>query len=197
MKTLVGALRHFVEHWWVLALRGAAAVLFGIAALLNPGLTLGFLIALFGAYLLIDGIIDIVGAFRLRGKVDRWWALLLEGVVDILIAILAFVWPGMTAVALVYFIGFWALLIGILEIWFGVRYRKEMDNEWLLILAGVLAVLFGLAMFSSPGAGALSLVWLIGTFAIAFGLATIFLSFRLKGLKGRVAEAVADLKKSV
>jgi uncharacterized membrane protein HdeD (DUF308 family) len=195
MKTVLGALRHYVDHWWVLAVRGVAAIIFGLIALFNPGITLGVLVALFGAFLLVDGIVDIVGAFKLRGKIDRWWALLLEGVVDILIAAVAFLWPESAAMALVFFIGFWALLIGILEIWFGLKYRKEMENEWVLILAGVLAVIFGLTMFVYPAAGALSLIWLIGSFAIAFGAAMFFLSFRLKGLKGRVEEGVSELKK--
>jgi uncharacterized membrane protein HdeD (DUF308 family) len=166
-------------NWWALLLRGIAAVLFGLAALFWPGLTLFVLIVFFGAYTLVDGIFAIVAA--LRGSGSRRWLLLAEGVLGVLAGLIAFFWPGITALVLLYVIAAWAIFTGILKVVMAIWLRREIENEWLMVLSGVLSVLFGLILAVLPGVGLLSLVWLIGIYALIFGVALIVLGFRVRG----------------
>lgn len=175
-------LKLLAENWWVLLLRGLFAVLFGVLTFVWPGLSLLSLIILFGAYSLVDGFVALYGAFKGRGEArgySLWW-LLFVGISGIAAGIVTFIYPQVTALVLVVFIGAWALVRGIFEIIGAVRLRKEIEHEWLLIFAGLLSVLFGLALLIKPGAGALALLWLIGSYAILFGLILIWLSFRLR-----------------
>jgi uncharacterized membrane protein HdeD (DUF308 family) len=169
------------RNWWALALRGLAAIVFGILAFTWPGITLWALILLFGAYMLVDGVFAIVAAVRAAGNEARWWLLLVEGILGVLAGIVAFVWPGLTALALLYFVAAWAIVTGIFEIVGAIRLRREIEGEWALILSGALSVLFGvlLAVIPAP-AGILSLLWLIGAYAVAFGLLLIILAFRVR-----------------
>ncbi len=116
-----------------------------------------------------------------------WHWIVLRGVFAVLFGIFAFIWPGMTALVLLLFIASWAVLMGIFEIAAAIRLRKHIENEWLLGLSGLVSILFGVLMFLQPGAGALAVIWLIGSFAIFFGILLIALGFRLKGLASRVA----------
>ena len=166
-------------NWWALLIRGIAAVLFGLAALLWPGLTLYVLIIFFGAYALMDGVFAIVAGIRGTAG-GRRWLLLAEGILGVLAGLLAFFYPGMTAFVLLYVIAFWAIFTGILEIAMAISLRREIENEWLMGLSGVLSVLFGVILAVLPGVGLLSLVWLIGIYAIAFGVAQIALGFRVR-----------------
>lgn len=170
------------RNWWVLALRGVFAILFGILALIWPGLTLLVLITLFGAYALLDGILAVIAGIITYGRNKRWWAVLLEGVAGILLGLLTFVWPGVTALVLVYFIAVWALITGILEIVAAIRLRKEIMGEWVMVLSGSVSILFGLFLIVAPDAGALSLTWIIGAYALTFGILLIILAFRLRKL---------------
>ena len=167
------------RHWWVIALRGLVAVLFGILAFAWPGMTLAALVLLFGAYALVDGVLGIVAA--LRGESEQRWAMLIEGVVGVLAGLAAFAWPDLTALVLLYIIAFWAILTGALEIFAAIRLRQVIDNEWALILGGALSVLFGVILVVAPGAGALAVVWLIGAYALVFGVVLLALSWRLRG----------------
>src|SRR5215211_2605920 len=169
------------RNWWALALRGLAAIIFGILAFVWPGITLWALILLFGAYMLVDGVFAIVAAVRVAGEAARWWLLLVEGILGVLAGIVAFVWPGLTALALLYFVAAWAIVTGILEIVGAIRLRQEVVGEWALGLSGALSVLFGvlLAIIPAP-AGLLSLVWLIGAYALAFGVLLLVLAFRVR-----------------
>jgi uncharacterized membrane protein HdeD (DUF308 family) len=168
------------RNWWALALRGLFAVLFGLAALFWPGITLAALILLFGAYALVDGVFAIVAAVRAAEQHGRWGLLLLEGIFGILVGLLTFVWPGLTALVLLYFIAAWALVTGVFEIVAAVRLRREIEGEWALILGGVISVIFGVLLVVLPAAGLLALVWLIGVYALVFGILLIILSFRLR-----------------
>jgi uncharacterized membrane protein HdeD (DUF308 family) len=168
-------------HWWALALRGVIAILFGLAALLRPGIALAALILLFGAYALVDGVFAVVGVFGgTRGGTPRW-LLLLEGVVSILAGIIAFVFPGLTAIALLYLVAAWAVITGLAEIATAIRLRQEIRGEWALILGGILSVLFGLILAVLPGVGILSLIWLVGAYAVAFGVLLLVSAFRVRG----------------
>lgn len=153
-------------------------MLFGIAAFVWPGLTLFVLVALYGAYAIVEGAISLVGAFR-SGEGFRW-SLLLWGLLGIAAGIVAFVWPGITALALVYVIAVWAIVKGIVQIAVAVRVRREIKGEWLLGLVGLLSVAVGVLLAAFPGAGALSLVWLIGAYALVAGGATMALGLRLR-----------------
>ncbi len=140
-------------------------------------------LVLFGAYALVDGILAIVSTFRS----GEWWPPLLEGTVGITAGVGAFLWPGITALALLYLIAAWAILTGILEIVAAIRLRKVIENEWWLALGDVASVILGVIMVATPEAGALGLVWAIGAYALLFGITLIALGFRLRGLRDRPA----------
>jgi uncharacterized membrane protein HdeD (DUF308 family)/sporulation protein YlmC with PRC-barrel domain len=180
-----GVLRTLGRNWWALALRGVAAILFGILAFAWPGITLFVLVLFFGAYMLVDGIFAIVAAVRAAGREARWWLLLIEGVLGVLAGLVAAFWPGLTALALLYFIAAWAIVTGILEIAAAVRLRREIAGEWALGLSGLLSLLFGVLLVVIPApAGILSLLWLIGVYAIAFGVVLLVLAFRVRNQSG-------------
>ena len=168
------------RNWWALALRGLAAIVFGIVALVVPHITLVALIALFGAYALVDGIFALVSAVRAAEHRTRWWPLLLEGLAGVVLGVLTFFWPGLTALVLLYFIASWAIITGVFEILAAIELRREISGEWVLALTGVLSVLFGLLLYAFPGAGALTVVWLIGAYALVFGVLLVGLALSLR-----------------
>jgi uncharacterized membrane protein HdeD (DUF308 family) len=167
------------RHWWAVALRGVAAVLFGLMALIWPGITLMVLVALFGAYVLVDGVMAVATAIGRGPGVPRAW-LMVEGIADIVIGVLTFAWPGITTIVLLWLIAAWAVSTGVIEIVNAARLRRELHGEWLLALGGVLSVLFGIALVVWPVLGALGLVMLIGAYAVVFGVALIALATRLR-----------------
>ncbi len=173
--------RALAENWWLLLLRGVASIVFGVLAFIWPGLTLVALIFLWGAYAVVDGGIALWAA--ITGKAGelapRWW-LIIVGIVGILAGLVAFASPGLTAFFLLMFIAGWAIVVGALEIWGAIQLRKEIEGEWWLILSGLLSIAFGILLVARPGAGALALVWLIGSFAILHGCILIALALRLK-----------------
>ena len=168
------------QFWWALALRGAAGILFGILAFAMPVLTLAVVVLLFGAYALVDGIFNVVAALSGRSGMRPWWALLLAGLVGIAAGLVAFFMPGLTALALAYVIGVWAIVIGILEIASAIRLRKAITNEWWLGLSGALAIVFGVFLTLAPGAGALAMVLWIGAYTFVYGIFLVLLGFRLR-----------------
>jgi uncharacterized membrane protein HdeD (DUF308 family) len=181
------------QHWWTWALRGAAAVLFGVSVLIWPGAGLAVFVALFGAYALVSGIFALVGAAETRKWNQPSWVMLIDGLLGVAAGVVTFVWPAVTALALVYIIASWALLTGIVEVVGAFRYQRElgMGDAWLMGLAGTISALFGGLLIVHPGAGALAVVTVIGLYAIFFGVAMLVFGFRLQairkdlGLEGR------------
>lgn len=173
--------------WWAVALRGLAAIIFGIIAIVWPGLTLFWLVIVFGAYAIVDGVIEIYSSIVNRARNgDRWWVGIIEGVVSVAAGLIAWIWPGLTALALLYLIAAWAVITGVMEIVLAIEYRRVIQGEWLMVLGGILSIIFGLILFAYPRTGALSMIWVIGIYAIIFGIALIMLGFRLKGMHDRV-----------
>ncbi len=171
------------RYWWTVVLRGVAAVVFGLMALIWPGITVIVLVALFGAYALVDGIIGLgTAVFGGPERGRRGW-LVVEGIAGGLAGIFTFAWPGITALVLLWLIAAWALVTGVLEIVAAVRLRREIQGEWLLALSGVLSVLFGFLLAVWPAAGALGVVFVIGIYAIVFGVALVGLGLRLRRLR--------------
>lgn len=168
------------RNWWAVLIRGIAAVIFGIFALVWPGLAGFALVVLFGAYAFVDGIFALVAAIRAAEAHQRWWAFAIEGLIGIVIAAVVFYDWRIAATALYFTIAAWALLTGLLEIVAAVELRKAITGEWLLALGGALSIAFGILMIVFPAAGALSVVWLIGFYALLFGVMMIALSLRLR-----------------
>src|SRR5262245_23445398 len=165
--------------WSALALRGILAILFGLLVFVWPGLTLFVLILFFGANALVDGVLALVAAVRGGASGARWWGVLIEGILGVAAGIITFLWPGLTALVLLYVIAAWAIVIRVFEIVAAIRLRKEIEGESLLCLRGALAILFGVVLFADPGAGALAVVWVIGAFSIVLGVLELALAFRL------------------
>jgi uncharacterized membrane protein HdeD (DUF308 family) len=175
------------RNWWALALRGLFAILFGLAAFAMPGITLAAIILLFGSYAILDGVFAIVSGLRAAERHERWWALLLEGIVDIAAGVAAFAWPALTALLLLYLVSAWAVVTGVLEIAAAIRLRQAIKGEWLLAINGVVSVLLGIFLVAVPGGGILVLIYWIGGYAIFFGVLLVLLAFRLRRLRHRHA----------
>ena len=170
------------RNWWLVALRGLAGVLFGLMTLIAPELSLAALVIVFGAYALVDGVLAIVSAVRRRGETKQWWGLVLEGVAGIAAGVITLLWPGITALALLYLVAAWAVVTGILEIVTAIRLRKAIEGEWLLALSGIASLGLGVLLALFPGPGALALVIWIGAFALVSGALFLALGLRLRRL---------------
>lgn len=184
-------LAQMANNWLWVALRGVIAILFGIVAFVLPGLTFLVLVIWFGAYAFVDGIFTVIAAFTNRTKNDRWWVMLLEGILGIVVGILTFFQPGITGAALVYLISAWAIVTGALEIYAAIRLRQEIQGEFWLALTGVLSIVAGVLMFLFPDTGAIALIYIIGAYALLFGIMLLVLAFRLRGMKDRMGGSTA------
>src|SRR6195256_5928308 len=178
-------------NWWLLALRGLVAVLFGLLAFMWPGATLITLVWLFGAFALVNGILSLILAAKAPKGYPRVGSLILGGLLGILAGLLTFVMPGITALGLVILIALWAIVTGIMELVTALRLRKIITNEWLLVLVGVLSVVFGVLLILMPAAGALALIWWIGIWALVLGILLMVLAFRMRHWKGFVVVETA------
>ncbi len=167
------------ENWWAFVLRGIFAILFGIGAWSFPGLTVVVLVVLFGFYCLVDGFTSLLLAFEAESK--GWYVL--GGLVSLAAGVLAFMRPGLTAIAVLIVIGLWAIVRGVIEIVTAIQIRKEVEGEWMLAAAGIISVIFGLFVVARPGQGALAVIWLIALFALIFGFLEIGAGFKLRRLK--------------
>ena len=155
----------YTGSWWSLVLRGLAAIAFGVLAFVWPTITLTALVFLWGAYALVDGAFAIAAGVKSYGENKRWWVLLLEGILGVAAGLIAFLMPSITALVLLILIAAWAVVTGAFEIAAAIQLRKEIKGEWLLALAGVASILFGLALMLNPGVGALAVLWLIGAYS--------------------------------
>ena len=183
--------RLLVDTWWLVALRGIAAIVFGILAFVWPKATLLTLVWLYGAYVFINGVVELAQAFTGPKEGRRTGALIFQGIISIIVGLIAFLVPGITALALLLLIAAWAIVSGIFEIVTAVRLRKVISHEWLMIAAGVLSVLFGVLLMFQPAVGALAMIWWIGGFAIVFGILLLSLAFRLRHWRGTFLSAPA------
>lgn len=179
-------LQEIAGNWWVLLIRGIAAILLGIFAFTWPGITLAILVIMFGIYALLDGVSAIGFGFANYRTDNSWWEMGLIGLLGILAGIITLIWPGITLIALLVVIGVWAIIRGVVEIFAAIRLRKMIAHEWLLILAGVLSMVFGAIVLLRPWMGAMAIVWLTGVWAILFGITAIALSVRLNRVKHRL-----------
>jgi uncharacterized membrane protein HdeD (DUF308 family) len=176
------------QNWWTFTLRGVLALLFGILAFVAPGATLATLIFVFGFFAILNGLFALYAAWNLR-SFDRWWVLLLEGLLGIAAGVIAFVWPGAAALAFLSIIAVWAILVGILQIVAAIRLRQEIENEWSLGLGGLASVIFGVLLVVWPRSGLVTISWIIGLYAIAFGIMLLVLGSRLRGLDKSIHQA--------
>jgi uncharacterized membrane protein HdeD (DUF308 family) len=161
-------------------IRGIAGIALGILTFVWPGITLVALVLLFGAYSLIDGVMSLIGAVRAAEAHERWGVLVLEGLVGIAAAAITVLWPAITAIALVYVIAAWAVITGALEIGAGIRLRKVISGEWLLIVGGIASVLFGFLLIMAPVIGAVVIALWVGAYAFIFGVLLVALGFKLR-----------------
>lgn len=175
--------------WWTFILRGVLAILFGVIAFIAPPATIAALVLLFGAWALVDGAFDIVAALQHRTMDRSWWLTILEGIVGIIVGVLALAFPDIAAASLLLLISAWSIVTGVIEIVLAIRLREQITGELWLAIAGVLSIVFGVLLFLFPAAGALTIVWIIGAFAIAFGISMIILGWRLRGIHQRMQSA--------
>jgi uncharacterized membrane protein HdeD (DUF308 family) len=183
-STVIGRRPAFERSWGSLVFRGILAILFGVLAFARPGVSLAVLLAFFGAFVLLEGILAIVGAVRAaRANVGQWWALLLEGIFGIAIAVITFIAPAATAIGLLYYAAAWALITGVMEIAAGFHLSKHVKGSWTLALAGVASVIFGILLMVYPGAGILTMVWIFGAYAIVLGVLLVSAGFKLRQIE--------------
>jgi len=171
------------RHWWVPVIRGIAAIVFGVIAFVYPGLTIATLVLFFGAWVLIDGIFRVIGAIGHRASDSDWGWHIVIGIVGIIVGLLTFHAPQITALALIIYIAAWALMIGATEIAFAIKLRREIKGEWFLILMGLASIVFAILLLWNPIAGAAAVIWLIAWYAVVLGILAIFFGFRLRSLR--------------
>jgi len=179
------------RNWWLMLLRGLVAIGFGVLVFAKPQISLLALVYLFGVFVLVDGILGVSLAVHGRNELDSWGVLLLWGLLGIGVGVLAFVRPDITALALLFYIALWAIATGILEIAAAVRLREVIKNEWLLILAGLVSVAFGVWLIARPEAGAQAVLWAIGAYAILLGVLLVLFAFKIRSFVSKVTGAVS------
>lgn len=179
--------------WWLLILRGICAVLFGILAFIWPGITLASLVLLFGAYALANGVLAIAMAFKAPKAGPGKGSTVILGLLSIGAAVITIFYPGITTLSLVFIIAAWAMVTGAFEVAAGIALRKLMSGSWVLVISGVLSVIFGVLLVAMPAAGALSLVWLIGAYALVFGVLLLASAIRFKNALSGIPEPAAAI----
>lgn len=179
-------LQRLTKHWWILVLRGVVSLLFAAIAFTNPELAYRTLLLVLGVFLVVDGVTATYLGARMRGYDDDWWAILLEGALGVGLGLIALINPEMTAVGLVLVLAVWFLVTGVFEIATAIKLRKEIDNEWLLGLAGFISIILGALMLINPNAGAISIMWWLGFYAAIFGVLLVGLGMRMRQIGKRM-----------
>jgi len=179
------------RHWWVLLVRGIVAILFGILTFALPGLTLGVLVLLFGAFCLADGVMAAWTAFSSRRQSENVWLLLLGALLGIGVGLLTIFRPAVTALALLFYIAIWAIATGVIQILTAIRLREEIANEWMLALAGLASLGLGAVLMARPGAGALAVAWLIAAYAVLLGALLVVLALEVRSAAKRIEARLA------
>ena len=178
------------RNWWLVEIRGVAAIAFGLLAFLWPGLTLLVLVTLFAAYMLIDGIALLVSLRRAEPATSgHRLAVALMGILGVAVGIATIVWPTITALALLYLVAFWAITLGLVQVIAAIRLRRDISGELWFVVGGMLTVVFGVFILAFPGSGLLSLVWIVGAWAIVFGITNLVLAWRLRGLHQQIVHS--------
>jgi len=177
------------RNWWLFAVRGVIAIVFGLLALIWPRSAMLALVLLFGAYALLDGIFAVAVGIASHGYFERWWAVLLEGLAGIVIGITTFFWPNITALIVLYFVAAWAVITGIFEIVAAIKFRHVIPGKWAMILNGLLSFLLGALLFVFPAAGEVGLMWLIGIYAVVAGVMGMLFAFGLQRFYAQAREA--------
>jgi uncharacterized membrane protein HdeD (DUF308 family) len=173
---------NLTRNWWLVALRGLLAILFGAVAFIWPGLTWLVLILMFGVYAILDGIFAMISGVVQSRYSPRWWVFLVEGFISLVAGVIVLAQPGLAGIALVVVIAVWAVLTGLLEVIAAIRLRREIRDEWMLGFGGFLSIMLGLLMLFQPGAGGLVITLMVGAYALIFGILLVALSFRLRRL---------------
>jgi uncharacterized membrane protein HdeD (DUF308 family) len=168
-----------VQNWWLFTLRGVFGIIFGLFALIFTGPTMLSMALVFSAYMLVDGVAGIVSAVREMRRKDRWGLLVFEGLLNIAVGVIAFLWPGITVLAFVLLVAAWAILSGALMMAAGFRLNLDHDRWW-LVLGGLLSLVYGALLVATPLIGVIVLTWWIGAYAFAFGVSLIIFSFKLR-----------------
>jgi uncharacterized membrane protein HdeD (DUF308 family) len=177
------------RNWWMLLISGLAAIVFGILTFIYPGITLGILVAFYGAYALVDGIFTIIAAINQGERGQRWGFLMFSGIISILAGVFTFFYPHITATVLYVIIAAWAILRGVVVIAAAIQLRRIVPHDWALGLMGVLSILFGALLFAYPAAGLLSVIWLIALFAVLYGISEIVMALRVHSYGRAFAQA--------
>jgi len=176
------------KNWWVFLIRGVLAILFGLVMLARPGAGTSFLVWLFGVFAFVEGVFAVIAAFAGRKGNPNWWAVLVQGLAGILIGIVMFTNPLMTAILFVRLLGLWAIIVGLFRIVGAVRLRAEVAGEWMHVVGGIITVLLGIVVMAWPAGGVLAFAWLIGIFAILMGAFLIGVAVNMRGA-GKAIEA--------
>jgi uncharacterized membrane protein HdeD (DUF308 family) len=184
------------RNWWTFAIGGLASVIFGVLTLLWPGLSLVVLIALFGAFALVHGVMALVASYQAHERHLRWGSYLAVGILDLIAAGVTFFWPGLTALALLYVVVAWALVTGILSIGAAIEFHDAIPHAWLLALSGVLSVALAVILALYPRSGILSLVLVVGIYAIAGGVSEMIFAFHVRSLRHEISATVAHMPSS-
>jgi uncharacterized membrane protein HdeD (DUF308 family) len=190
-------LQSLLKNWWLITLKGALLIIFGIIAFMNPGVTFAILLTWFAAFLFIDGVLSLVNVLsNWKGQEDKW-LFVLDGAVNIFLGILIFRAPAAYTLVAVFFMGFWSIFSGISRIAMAIQLRKEITGEGWLALSGVLGVLFGIIIISNPAIGVATFMYTLAFFALAIGILLVLLSFKVKNAKGWAGEKKEQLKSAI
>lgn len=176
--------------WWALLLRGLLAIAFGVLTWLQPALSMAALVLSFGLFVLVDGVLAVYAAWRGRHADRHWWLVLLWGLAGVVVGVLSFVAPAVTAVVMTLYIGAWALVTGLVQLVAAVRLRREMDGEWLLIVLGLVSVVFGIYTLLQPQASLLALLGVLATYAVVLGLLLVALAWRVRQARQRLRQSL-------